>query len=177
MNEPIVGVNLPATISAGFKNVSNTKNKINITTPSDAVERTDKNVSIITEPVLQNSFTTVSELTSDNIVTDVSDSSDETETASPVTLTLLDVEIQTSTVNPKQKEDFNVTTTENPTAPVQNNTYNDSNLDDKNKLGTTYNNSYPNKKPDLEIHIINTNSIHFNNQQRYFKRSFKNFII
>lgn len=184
MNKPIVGVNLPTTIS-GFKNVSNTKNKIN-TTPSDVVERTDKNVSIITEPVLQNSYTTVSELTSENMVTDESDSSGETET-SPMTLTSLDVEIQTSetsTVNQKQEEDFNVSTTEDSTTPVQNNTYNDSkyskkrsNSDNKDKLGTASNNSHANKKLDLEIHIINTNSINFNNRQQYFKRSFKNFII
>lgn len=182
MNELKVDVNLLKKISE-FKNVSNIKNKNNTTPPSDVIKRTDKYVSIITEPVLQNSFTTVSELASENIVTDEPDSSNETE-RSPVTLTSLDVEIQTSTVNPKQEEDFKISTTEDSTTPVQNNTYNDSkyskkrsNSVDKDILGMTFNNSYLNKKPDLEIHIMNTNSIDFNNQQQYFKQSSKKFII
>jgi len=170
MNEPIVGVNLPTTIS-GFKNVSDIKNKNN-TTPSDVMKRTDNNVSLITEPAeLQNSFTTVSELTSENIVTDESDSSHETE-RTPVTLTSLDIEIKTSTVNSKQEEDFKVLTTKDSMTSVQNNTRNESkskkrsNSGDKDVLGMTINNSYLNKKPDLEILIINTNTINFNNQQR-----------
>lgn len=154
MNTPKVEVNLPTTIS-GF----NEKN----TTPSDIEKCTDKNVSMITEPVLQNSFTGVSEFTSENIVTDESDVSDKTK--SPVTLTSLDIEIQTSTVNPKQKEDFKVTTVKNPlTLKNENGTPNKkrSNVSENYVLGTTDINSYHKKKPDLEILIINSNTINVN---------------
>jgi len=157
MSKPVV--NLTTTIS-GFN--------VKSTTPSDVEKCTDKDVSIVTEPVLQNAFTGVtSDITSANIVTDESDLCDKSE--SPVTLTSLDVEIQTSTANPKHNE--NCTTTKDST------TSEIVTLNDRNDvlLGTTNNNySYHNNKPDLEILIINSNTINFNNQQRLM---FKNFII
>lgn len=144
MSKPVV--NLTTTIS-GFK--------VKSTTPSDVEKCTDKDVSMVTEPVLQNAFTGVtSDITSANIVTDESDLSDKS-FESPVTLTSSDVEIQTSTVNPKHNE--NCTTTKDSTTSkiVTLNNRND-------VLGATNNNySYHNNKPDLEILIINSNTIHF----------------
>jgi len=146
-------------------NLTTTISELNIksTTPSDVEKYTDKDDSIITEPILQNAITGVSDITSENIenieniVTDESDFSDKSE--SPMT-TLLDVAIQTSTVNPKQNE--NCTSTKK-IVPRK---------DRRDVFGTTKNNySYHNNKPDLEILIINSNKINFNNQQRFLSKT------
>eukprot|EP00102_Acyrthosiphon_pisum_P020023 XP_016657233.1 PREDICTED: uncharacterized protein LOC107882794 isoform X2 [Acyrthosiphon pisum] len=151
MNKPVV--NLTTTIS-GFN--------VKSTTPSDVEKCTDKDVLIITEPVLQNALTTgLSDVASENIVTDESDLSDKSE--SPVTLTSLDVEIQTSTVNAQQNENC-TTTNDSTTSTKKIVTRNDRNA----VLGATNNNySYRSNKPDLEILIINSNTINLNNQQRF----------
>lgn len=154
MNNPVEEVTLPTTIS-GFNEKS--------TTSLDVEKCTDKNVSMITESVLQKSFTKVNEVTSENIVTDESDPSDESE--SPVTLTSLDIEVQTSTVNPKQnKVSFTVSTAGDSTTTTKKI---DSHNDTEDVLGITNSNSYHNNKPDLEILIINSNIINFNKQQRF----------
>ncbi|XP_060881577.1 uncharacterized protein LOC132953045 [Metopolophium dirhodum] len=152
MNKPVVNL---TTTKSGL----NEKN----TTPSDVEKCTDKDVSIITEPVLQNSFTGVtSDITSENIVTDESDLSDESE--SLVALTSLDVEIQTSTVNPKQNENCTASTVKDSMTSTEKIVIRN---DPNDLFGTTDNNSYHNNKPDLEILIINSNTINFNNQQRF----------
>ncbi|XP_022178891.1 uncharacterized protein LOC111039616 [Myzus persicae] len=156
----ILGINLLTTTAISrFNKVSGKKNQQN-TTPSGVKNCTDQNFSIITEPVLQNSFTTVSEFTSENIVTDEPDLSDQS-TRSSVTQTSLDIEIPTSTVNPQQKEDSRVFTTEDPMISEQNSTCNYSKKSEK----------IPNlvKKPDFEILVINTNTIHLNNLLQRFR--------
>jgi len=152
MNKPVVNL---TTTKSGL----NKKN----TTPSDVKKCTDKDVSIITEPVLQNSFTGItSDITSENIVTDESDLSEKSE--SPVTLTSLDVEIQTFTVNPKQNENCTASTVKDAMTSTEKIVIRN---DPNHLLGTTNNNSYQNNKLDLEILIINSNTINFNNQKRF----------
>jgi len=155
-NASTTEVNLPTTIS-GFNNVSG--NKTIIVTYPDVRKSTDANVLLTTEPVLRNPIQ-VNEFTSENIVTDEPELSDEfnscTETQTPV-------DIETSTTV-KQNEDSTVFTTEEFTS--ENNSYIDpNNKNRQNKsdrpIGMTRT-FYPNNRLDLEIHIRHTDTFNFN---------------
>ncbi|XP_026808834.1 uncharacterized protein LOC113551031 [Rhopalosiphum maidis] len=141
-NKPTAEDNTPTTIPV-LKNVSSTTNKKH----SYTANYTDENVLMLTKSTLENwMITTIKESTPESNVTNNSSE----------VLTSIDIQIQTSTVRSKQKEDPKVFTTEAHNVIFkQPNTHNNSNI--------MIIDSYSNKKSDLEMLIRITDSFNLNN--------------
>jgi len=153
-NKPTAEYNTPTTIPV-FKNVSSATNKKH----SYTANYTDENVLMLTEQTPANSMiTTIKDSTPESNVTN--DSSE--------VLTSIDIQIQTSTVRSKQKEDPKVFTTETHNVIFkQPNTHNVSNSKERTNLSDQFKvmiiDSYSNKKSDLEMLIRITDSFNLNN--------------
>ncbi|XP_025209127.1 uncharacterized protein LOC112604356 [Melanaphis sacchari] len=144
-NKPTEEINISTTIPV-FKNVSDIKNKTNITYP-DIEKYTDENMSMFTEPILENSM--VTKVKESSPESNVTNNSSEIQTS-------IDIKIQTTTISNQKKEDLK-----------QSNIYNDSNSKERLHLSDKFKvmiiDSYSNKKSDLEIFVINTDTFNFNN--------------